>query len=87
MKGHGFRNNIAENLTAMNPYLSVKNAMNTRKKLCWRCQKDKSPVGGHMKIQLSLCKFVCADCLAAIAAKKEVAAQRTGGLPAEPMVK
>ena len=70
MRGSGYKSVTAENLTAVNPELGLKRAMNIKRKLCWKCQKDKSPVGGHLKIQPGLCKFVCADCLAAIAQKK-----------------
>jgi hypothetical protein len=87
MKGHGFKSVVAENLSAMRPHLDSKQYFAKHKQMCWQCQKDKSRTGGYMKIQLGLCKFICADCLAVIAAKKQAAAQRTGGLPPESMVK
>lgn len=71
MKGHGFKNTVAENLTAIRPYLDARRAYAKHKSMCWQCQKDKSRAGGHTKTYPGLCKFICADCLAANAAKKQ----------------
>lgn len=50
-------------------YLTRK-AMN-KKKLCWKCQKDKSTYGGFLKIQPGLHKFICKECCDAKKAKDE----------------
>lgn len=72
MRGNGFGRVVADNLNAVNPYLSAKQAMSTKKKMCWRCQKDKSPVGGHIKAFTGgPMKFICKECCEAIQAKKE----------------
>ena len=65
MRGHGTRGLIADNLNAVNPYLNAKQNMSTRFKLCWKCQKSKSPAGGHLKMYPGLCKFICKDCIEA----------------------
>jgi hypothetical protein len=75
MKGHGFRNTVAENVHAVNPYLEARKEYAKHKSLCWQCQKDKSRAGGRVKTYPGLCKFVCADCLAANAARKEAKEQ------------
>lgn len=40
-------------------------AMNRRKKLCWKCQKNKSTTGGKLILKPGLHMFVCKDCMAA----------------------
>lgn len=55
---------IADNLTSVNPYLGYKQAIVSKKKLCWSCQKDKSTKNGHIKtFKNGPMKFVCEDCL------------------------
>lgn len=34
----------------------------TKKKICWKCQKDKHVVGGYLRIQPGLHKFICKQC-------------------------
>lgn len=63
MRGTGFRNAVAENLTTVTPSLDFQRHLNTRWKMCWRCQQNKSPIGGHMKIVPGLMKFICKDCM------------------------
>jgi hypothetical protein len=87
MKGHVFRNTVAENVNALRPYLEARKEYAKHKQTCWQCQQDKHFKGGLIKTYPGLRKFVCADCLAANAARKEAAAQRTGGLLPEAMVK
>lgn len=71
MRGNGHGRVVADNLSAVNPYLAAKKAMNSRKRMCWRCQKDKSPVGGHIKTFAGgPAKFICKDCGEAMLAKK-----------------
>lgn len=54
---------IASNLTATKDALNLQRNMNRRWKLCWACQKDKSPLGGHLSLRPGLAKFVCKDCV------------------------
>lgn len=71
MRGNGFGRVVADNLSAVNPHLTVKQAMALKKKMCWRCQKDKSPAGGHLKLFAGgPAKFICKDCGEAMLAKK-----------------
>lgn len=87
MKGHVFRNTVAENVNAMRPYLEVRKEYAKHKQTCWQCQQDKHFKGGLIKTYPGLRKFVCADCLAANAARKEAKEQRTGNPSPESMVK
>ncbi len=69
MRGQKVKSIVAENLMAANPELTNKKAMNVRKKLCWKCQQEKSPVGGHIKtFKGGPMKFICKQCMDA---KKE----------------
>ena len=64
MRGNGRRGVIAENLTAFNGYHL--HQMNTSKKfrMCWKCQKDKSTKGGHIKLFTGgTAKFICKECM------------------------
>ena len=71
MKGHGYKSVVAENLLALNPSLGLQQAMSRKKKMCWRCQKEKPVADGYLKIMPGLMKFVCAECLKAKAAATE----------------
>ena len=71
MKGHGFKSVVAENLSAMRPHLDSKQYFAKHKQMCWQCQQDKHGKGGLIKTYPGLRKFVCADCLAANATKKQ----------------
>ena len=69
MRGQKVKSIVAENLMAANPELTNQKAMNVRKKLCWKCQQEKSPVGGHIKtFKGGPMKFICKQCMDA---KKE----------------
>ena len=70
MRGNGFRNIIGDNLRAVNPLLDAKQRMNSAPKMCWKCQKSKSTVGGHIKTYPGLMKFICKDCMDARAEAK-----------------
>jgi hypothetical protein len=64
IRGHGGINILAENLRSVNPLIANKSSMNTRRKMCWKCQKDKSPVGGHIKTFTGgPMKFICKECM------------------------
>lgn len=71
MKGHGFKNLMAENVLAVMPLVGARQGMNRKRKLCWSCQQEKVTTGGHIKIVPGLMKFVCAECMDA----KKVKAQ------------
>jgi hypothetical protein len=69
MRGQRVKSIVAENLMAVNPGLTSKMAMDAKKKMCWKCQQDKSPVGGHIKtFKGGPMKFICKECMDA---KKE----------------
>ena len=55
---------IASNLTATKDLNNLQTNMNRKWKLCWACQKDKFPLGGHLSLQPGFFKFVCRDCVA-----------------------
>jgi len=63
MRGTGFKNTLAENLTAIRPQLDAKRHLNTRWKMCWKCQQNKPPTGGDLKIVPGLMRFICKDCV------------------------
>ena len=42
--------------------LAAKKTWTGKKKTCWQCQKDKSPVGGYIKAAPNFFKFICKDC-------------------------
>jgi len=71
MRGKSVRNYVAENIIASNPHQALMHRTN-KWKTCWRCQKDKPTVGGHLDIRSGLHKFVCADCMAEKKARNEV---------------
>ena len=63
MWGNGIGNIVADNLNAVNPLINVKQRMNKAPKMCWKCQKSKSTIGGHIKMYPGLMKFICKDCM------------------------
>lgn len=69
MKGHGRRNYVAENLLGYSATRELNKFRATRKKLCWKCQKDKPQYGGHTQVLDGfggkLRKFICRDCIEA----------------------
>lgn len=65
MKWATAKNIVAENIFATTPELNHKRAMYKRK-LCWKCQKEKFTAGGYIKMFTDgPVKFVCKDCLEA----------------------
>jgi len=58
-------------LSSRSDELYVKRTWTGKKKTCWKCQKDKSPVGGHIRVFPGFFKFVCKDCLDAKKVKNE----------------
>lgn len=64
MRGQKVKSILAENLNAVIPHQFTKQAMSKQKRMCWRCQKDKSTVDGHIKMfSGGPMKFVCKDCM------------------------
>jgi len=63
MRGTGFGNVVAGNIAALSAQLKNEKRMNSRLKMCWKCQKDKNPYGGYMRIAAGLHKFICKDCM------------------------
>jgi hypothetical protein len=73
MKGQGATKVIANNLHAGLPDVFERQRFATRFKMCWKCQKNKSPIGGHIKTYPGLMKFICKDCMDAKAKTSESA--------------
>jgi hypothetical protein len=68
MRGQGAINVVSENISTLSPLLDNKRWMHTKKKLCWKCQKDKSPYGGSIKmmggyVPGAIARFICKDCI------------------------
>jgi hypothetical protein len=63
MRGTGFGNVVAQNVAAVRAQQRNEKRMNSKWKCCWRCQKDKDPRGGFLRIQAGLHKFICKDCM------------------------
>jgi hypothetical protein len=64
MRGNGYKNIAAENVMAMNAYSASNQAMANKKRMCWKCQKDKHTKGGHIKMFAGgPMKFICKECL------------------------
>lgn len=59
------KNIYAENLHAALPHSFFKHETRKQKRMCWKCQKDKHTVGGHLKMFTGgTMKFICSQCLA-----------------------
>ena len=65
MRGTGFGNVVAGNIAALKGQLRNEKRMHGRWKCCWKCQKDKSPYGGFLRIIGPIHKFICKDCMIA----------------------
>jgi hypothetical protein len=63
MRGQGATNTIASNIAALSAQQRNERRMNSRRKCCWKCQKDKSPYGGFLRIMGPIHKFICKDCM------------------------
>ncbi len=63
MRGTGNRNVVAENLSASFAKMRHEKWMRSQRKMCWKCQKDKSPIGGYLRFMAGLHKFICKDCM------------------------
>lgn len=58
-------------LSSQSDELIAKRAWTGKKKLCWKCQKEKTPFGGHQTITSGFYKFICKECCDAKKAKNE----------------
>jgi hypothetical protein len=63
MRGTGFGNVLAGNIAALRGQQKNEKYMNQKWKMCWKCQKDKNPSGGFLRITAGLHKFICKDCM------------------------
>jgi hypothetical protein len=63
MRGTGNRSVVAENLAASFAKMRHEKWMRSQFKMCWKCQKDKSPIGGYLRFAAGLHKFICKDCM------------------------
>jgi len=63
MRGAGNRSVVAENLAASFAKRDHEKWMRKQWKMCWKCQKDKSPIGGYLRFMPGLYKFICKDCM------------------------
>ena len=66
-QGQGQRSFVGENLLAYSAIRELNKFRSTRKKMCWKCQKDKTQHGGVARtidgFGGSVHKFICKDCL------------------------
>ena len=69
MIGQKYKSILAENLNSAMPNVHTKKHFARTKKCCWKCQQDKSVIGGEMKVVPGLMKFVCKECVEARKAK------------------
>lgn len=69
MRGNGYRNIIADNLSATSGLMIHEKWTHRKRKLCWKCQKDKPQYGAHLDLSMGVHKFICKDCMDAKAAK------------------
>ena len=68
MRGQGAVHIVSENISTVSPMLEHQKLMSRRKKMCWKCQKDKSPYGGSIKmmggyVPGAIARFICKDCI------------------------
>jgi hypothetical protein len=66
-QGQGQRSFVGENILAHSAVQALNKYRATRKKLCWKCQKEKTQNGGFAHtldgFGGSVHKFICRDCL------------------------
>jgi len=63
MRGNGYVNTLAQNMSATASLLENEKWMHGKPKMCWKCQKDKSPKDGYLRIAAGMHKFICKDCM------------------------
>lgn len=68
-QGQGQRSYVAENLLGYTATRDLNRYRSSRKKMCWKCQKDKPQYGGSAQtldgFGGSVHKFICRDCIVA----------------------
>ena len=68
-QGQGQRSYVAENLLGYSATREFNKFRSSRKKMCWKCQKDKPQYGGSAQTLDGfggmVHKFICGDCIAA----------------------
>lgn len=68
-QGQGQRSYVAENLLGYTATRDLNRFRSSRKKMCWKCQKDKPQYGGHAQTLDGfggmVHKFICRDCIVA----------------------
>ena len=86
-RGHGQRSFVGENLLAYSALSELNKFRSTRKKMCWKCQKDKTQHGGLARtidgFGGSVHKFICKDCLDIKEKAKNAETKTTGALEAQ----
>jgi hypothetical protein len=63
MRGSGYVNTLAQNISATASFLKNQKRLHSKPKTCWKCQKDKSVKDGYLQIAPGLFKFICKDCM------------------------
>jgi hypothetical protein len=56
-------NVVQQNISATSPEIKNKRWMNQKPQMCWKCQKDKSMLGGSLKFFGTVRRFICVDCV------------------------
>lgn len=74
-QGQGQRSYVAENLLGYTATRDLNRFRSSRKKMCWKCQKDKPQYGGSAQTLDGfggmVHKFICRDCI--VAKEKRIA--------------
>ena len=74
-QGQGQRSYVAENLLGYTATRDLNRYRSSRKKMCWKCQKDKPQYGGSAQTLDGfggmVHKFICRDCI--VAKEKRIA--------------
>ena len=64
MRGTGYENVLATNIAVTKDLIAANKSMSKKPRMCWKCQKDKSTVGGHIKMFAGgPMKFICKECM------------------------
>ena len=63
MKTHQVKSILSENLKATSAGQTFKRSTSRKKRMCWKCQQNKSTIGGHIKTWAGgPMKFICKEC-------------------------
>ncbi len=69
-------NAVQQNISANKAHDATKRWMNGKPQMCWKCQKDKSTLGGSLKFFGSVRRFICKEC---VEAKQQAMAEKQEG--------